>query len=93
MPFGALLLDSLSTHKNQRAAEALCKRGSWFLILPAYSSGRNPIEMAFSKLKANLRRIDTRTFDALFEALGDICDMFHPDECRNFLKAGGNALD
>jgi hypothetical protein len=34
-----------------------------------------------------------RTFDALFEALGDICEMFNPDECWNFLKAAGYASD
>jgi len=54
---------------------------------------RNPIEMAFTKLKAHLRRIGARTFDALFQALGDICDLFDPDECWNFLKAAGYASD
>ncbi|EEE35893.1 transposase and inactivated derivative [Rhodobacteraceae bacterium KLH11] len=53
----------------------------------------NPVEMAFSKLKAHLRRIGARTFDALFEALGDICDMFNPNECWNFLKSAGYASD
>ena len=49
--------------------------------------------MAFAKLKAHLRRIGTRTFDALLEALGDICDMFQPDKCWSFLKAAGYASD
>lgn len=53
----------------------------------------NPIEMAFSTLKAHLRRIGARTFDALFEALGDICELFDSHECWNFLKAAGYALD
>jgi len=92
-PGTVVILDNLSTHKSQRAAEALRKRGCWFLFLPAYSPDLNPIEMAFSKLKAHLRRIGARTFDALFEALGDICDMFNPDECWNFLKAAGYASD
>ena len=42
--------------------------------------------MAFAKLKAHLRRIGAGTFDALFEALGNICDLFDPQECRNFIK-------
>jgi transposase len=92
-PGTVVILDNLSTHKSQRAAEALRKRGCWFLFLPAYSPDLNPIEMAFSKLKAHLRRIGARTFDALFEALGNICDMFNPDECWNFLKAAGYASD
>ncbi len=92
-PGTVVILDNLSTHKSHRAAEALRKRGCWFLFLPAYSPDLNPIEMAFSKLKAHLRRIGARTFDALFEALGDICDLFDPHECWNFLKAAGYAAD
>lgn len=92
-PGTVVILDNLSTHKSQRAAEALRKRDCWFLFLPAYSPDLNPIEMAFSKLKAHLRRIGARTFDALLEALGDICDMFNPDECWNFFKAAGYASD
>ena len=55
--------------------------------LPPYSPDLNPIEMAFAKLKAHLRRIGARTFDTLIEALGNICHLFKPEECRNFLKA------
>jgi len=43
--------------------------------------------MAFSKLRAHLRRIGARTFDQLFEAIGDICDMFSPQECWNYFQA------
>ena len=92
-PGTVVILDNLSTHKNPRAAKALRKRGCWFLFLPPYSPDLNPIEMAFSKLKAHLRRVGARTFDALFKALGDICDLFNPDECWNFLKAAGYASD
>ena len=75
-----VILDNLSTHKSPRAARALKHRGCWFLFLPPYSPDLNPIEMAFSKLKAHLRRIGARTFDALFNAVGDICDLFDPDQ-------------
>jgi len=51
----------------------------------------NPVEMAFSKLKAHLRRIGARTFDQLIEAIGEICNLFAPDECWNFFKAAGYA--
>ena len=45
--------------------------------------------MAFSKLKAHLRRMAARslTFDALTEAVGDICDLFEPQECENYFRA------
>ena len=69
----------------------LANIGAWFLFLPLYSPDLNPIEMAFAKLKAHLRRIGARTFDTLIEALGNICHLFKPEECRNFLKAAGYA--
>lgn len=49
------------------------------------------IEMAFSKLKAHLRRIGARNFDQLIAAIGEICDLFTPDECWNYLAAAGYA--
>lgn len=53
----------------------------------------NPIEMAFAKLKAHLRRIGARTIDAPWRAVGNICDLYSPDECRNYLTATGYASD
>ena len=78
-----------STRRPPPAAEALRHRGCRFLFLPADSPDLNPIEMAFAKLKAHLRRIGAGTFDALFEALGNICDLFDPQECWKFIKAAG----
>jgi transposase len=88
-PRTVVILDNLATHKNVAAANALKERGCWFLFLPPYSPDLNPIEMAFSKLKAHLRRIGARTFEHLLQAIGDICDMFTPEECWNYLKAAG----
>jgi transposase len=88
-----VVLDNLSVHKSARAAEALRACGAWFLFLPQYSPDLNPIEMAFSKLKAHLRGAAARTFEALWAALGDICAIFDPDECWNFFKAAGYASD
>ena len=49
--------------------------------------------MAFAKLKAHLRAAGARTFDALWRAIGGICDLFSPQECWNFFKAAGYASD
>ena len=68
-------------------------RGAWLLFLPPYSPDLNPIEMAFSKLKALLRKKAARSFDTLSEALGEICDLFDPTQCRNFFKAAGYETD
>jgi transposase len=63
--------------------------GCWFLFLPHYSPALNPIEQAFSKLKAHLRRIGARSFSQLFNAIGEICEMFSREECWNYLLAAG----
>jgi transposase len=64
-------------------------RGAWLLFLPPYSPDLNPIEMAFAKLKALLRARAIRTIDALWRAIGEICDLFSPQECRNYFAAAG----
>jgi transposase len=88
-----VILDNLNVHKSPRAAEALAERGAWFLFLPKYSPDLNPIEMAFAKLKTHLRKAAARTYDALWRALGDICDLFDPEECWNYLKDAGYVVD
>jgi transposase len=59
------------------------------LFLPPYSPDLNPIEMAFAKLKACLRATAARTLDALWQAIGQICDLFKPEECRIYFAAAG----
>jgi len=92
-PGDVVILDNLSSHKSERAKAILKECGAWFLFLPPYSPDLNPIEMAFAKLKAHLRRIGARTIDALWRAVGSICDLYSPDECWNYLKAAGYASD
>ena len=48
--------------------------------------------MAFAKLKAHLRARATRTIDALWQTIGDICELFTPAECENYFSAAGYAL-
>lgn len=88
-PGTVVICDNLATHRNKVAAQALKNAGCWFLYLPPYSPDLNPIEMAFSKLKAHLRRIGARTFDQMFEALAEICDMFTSHECWNYFCEAG----
>ena len=88
-PGTVVILDNLATHRNVEAARALRQAECWFLYLPPYSPDLNPIEQAFAKLKAHLRKIGARNFTDLFKALGDICRMFTPDECWNYFRAAG----
>ncbi len=88
-PGDVVILDNLSSHKNPGAAVALRSVGAWFLFLPPYSPDLNPIEMAFSKLKSLIRKAAARTYDQLWAVVGQVCDLFDPDECRNYFKAAG----
>ena len=84
-----VIMDNLAAHKSPRAEKAIRDRGAWILFLPPYSPDLNPIEMAFAKIKAHLRASATRTLDTLWQAIGHICDLFKPDECRNYFAAAG----
>ena len=54
-----VILDTLPAHKSEHAKKALRERGAWFLFLPPYSPDLNPVEMAFPKLRAYLRKART----------------------------------
>ena len=69
-----VILDNLRAHKSPVAEKVILARGAWILFLPPYSPDLNPIEMAFAKLKALLCKRAVRTIEALWEAIGDICD-------------------
>lgn len=88
-----VILDNLSSHKSPGAAAALRKVGAWFLFLPPYSPDLNPIEMAFSKLKALIRKAAARTYDQLWAAVGHVCALFTEEECYNYFKAAGYETD
>lgn len=88
-PGDVVILDNLSVHKSAKAEAAVRAQGAWMLFLPQYSPDLNPIEMAFAKLKAHLRKAAARTFDTLIDTIGDICSLYQPTECWNyFTKAG-----
>jgi transposase len=88
-----VVLDNLPAHKRKEAVEAIEERGAWLLFLPPYSPDYNPIELAFSKFKAHMKRLKPRTIDELWKAAGTVCDLFKPEECRNFFAADGYASE
>ena len=88
-----VILDNLSSHKSPSAAKAMRDIGAWFLFLPPYSPDLNPIEMAFSKLKALIRKAAARTYQELWKAVGHVCDLFTDEECYNFFNAAGYRTD
>jgi transposase len=84
-----VVMDNLACHKVAGVAEAVAAAGGRVVYLPAYSPDLNPIENAFSKLKAELRRRAIREVDRLWAALGESLDWFTPAECRNYFRHCG----
>jgi transposase len=84
-----VVMDNLPAHKGPRV-EALIKAvGAELRYLPPYSPDMNPIEKAFSKLKAYLRKIAERTVAGLIRALEACAEIFRPAECANYFAASG----
>jgi transposase len=86
-----VVMDNLSSHKRARVRELIEAAGCTLLFLPPYSPDLNPIELAFAKLKALLRKAGKRTVDGLWEFLGQAVDVFSPQECQNYFRHCGYA--
>jgi transposase len=84
-----VFIDNLGSHKNPKIREAIEAKGASLAYLPKYSPDLNPIEMAFSKLKALLRKAAERSTEALWTRIGQLLDDFTPDQCANYFKAAG----
>ena len=82
-------MDNLGSHKGVAVREAIEDAGAELRFLPPYSPDFNPIENAFSKLKALLRKAAARTRDHLWDAVAQAIDHFDPDECANYFTAAG----
>ena len=84
-----VIMDNLSSHKGAGVRKRIETAGAELLFLPPYSPDLNPIEMAFSKLKALLRKAAERTVDSLWKAIANILETFKPQECKNYFAATG----
>ena len=92
-PGDIVIMDNLSSHKRASTKAIVEDRGATLRFLPPYSPDFNPIEMAFSKLKALLRKAAERTVDGLWAAIGHLVDIFTPSECTNYFVAAGYDAD
>jgi transposase len=75
-PGDVVIMDNLSSHKRASVREIIEDHGAELRFLPPYSPDFNPIEMAFAKLKALLRKAAERTVDGLWAAIGRLVDVF-----------------
>ena len=88
-PGDIVVMDNLSAHKVEGVREAIERAGAKLLYLPSYSPDFNPIEQAFAKLKALLRKAARRSVDALWKIIGRLLDNFSPEECANYFRNAG----
>jgi transposase len=82
-------MDNLPAHKSVGVQTAIEAAGASLRHLPSYSPDFNPVEQAFSKLKAILRKAAAHTIPDLWAAIGQDIPQFKPRECANYFEAAG----
>ena len=92
-PGDVVIMDNLGRHKGAGVRAAIEDAGASLLHLPPYSPDFNPIENAFAKLKAALRKAAERTLDGLWTVIGRIVSAFTSAECANHFAAAGYNAD
>ena len=88
-PGDIVVMDNLPAHKSGGVRAAIERAGATLLYLPPYSPDFNPIEKAFAKLKALLRKAAARTINDLWDAIRDAMPKFSATECANYFTASG----
>jgi transposase len=88
-----VIMDNLPAHRVTGVRQAIEARGAKLLFLPPYSPDFNPIENAFAKLKALLRKAAERTIDGLWATIGRLVEAFTPAECASYFAAAGYDAD
>lgn len=92
-PGDIVVMDNLSSHKGPHVRESIESAGASLLFLPPYSPDFNPIENAFAKLKALLRKAAERGIQGLWSAIGAAVATFTADECARYFAAAGYDSD
>lgn len=88
-PGDVVIMDNLSSHKRPAVRDRIEAAGATLRFLPPYSPDFNPIEKAFSRLKAMFRKIGERTVSGLWSLIGKLVDIFQPTECANYFSSCG----
>ena len=92
-PGQVVVLDNLGSHKGERIRDLVEARGASLLFLPAYSPDFSPIEEAFSKIKALLKKEAARTREALVEAIGRALDAVTPEDAKGWFVHSGYEIE
>ena len=84
-----VIMDNLASHKRAPVRQRIEAAGATLLFLPPYSPDFNPIEKAFARFKAMLRKAAERTVAGLWALIGKLTDIFQPAECANYFTSCG----
>jgi transposase len=88
-----VIWDNLGAHKGDKVRELIEARGAQVLFLPAYSPDFSPIEEAFSKIKALLKKAAARTREALVEAMGEALSAVTPQDTGGWFTHCGYEIE
>ena len=88
-PGDVVVMDNLPAHKVTGIRQSIEAAGASLLYLPPYSPDFNPIEMAFSKLKALLRKAAARSIDELWQTMALAIEQITAQDCRGYFTAAG----
>jgi transposase len=84
-----VVLDGLGAHRTEKVRELVEERGADLVFLPSYSPDLNPIEVAFSKIKALVRKEGARVREALVEAIGRALATVTPEDAAGWFAHAG----
>ena len=88
-PGDVVVMDNLSSHKRASVGTLIQAAGARLLFLAPYSPDFNPIEKAFARFKAMLRKAGERSVPGLWNLIGKLVDLFLPRECANYFTSCG----
>jgi transposase len=88
-PGDIVVMDNLPAHKPERIRETIEASGAELRYLPGYSPDLNPIENAFAKLKAFLKKAAARTIPALDQAIANALPKITAQDCRGYFQNAG----
>ena len=88
-PGDTVVLDYLPCHKSAAVRVAVEAAGCRLVFHPPYSPDRNPIELAFARLKRLLRSDGHRSVPTLVTFLESVGRAFRPAECAAYIRHCG----
>ena len=88
-PGDIVVMDNLGSHKGRRVRAMIEAAGAELRFLPPYSPDFNPIEKAFSQIKAHLRKAAERTVGGLWNRIGEVIELVTQQHARNYFAAAG----